>query len=566
MLKKLQSWFLVVPVRMANTRGSSAIILSVMVSGSVLATIFYNQQNLQWALSSQAESKVKWSDHFVKKYGVTLGAYLVANNLILCKEGGWGNEVETLCKWNGVQPTRPTEEDGGDPESTTGTGDEEDPEPTTGTGDEDKGTPVNPDEKPKEPTDFDLTIEDPKTVTWVDEDGTQQSRKVLQYQSHIQDNSINAGQKVNFTLTFDLVDYNNTAVKGLIGKIPDYVCRNKSTKEIIAGHCVPPSSGSESFQQACHLSATDDTDITDSVCEFITEVDQDYHIVLLTVQVLDKDDKPLGELAHAGIRRPFANVDVEITDMPSCSLTCAISNTPNDNPGCRGDFQPTPNEQPKKIKIKITNKGPGVLYNLSLLRKETPIERRDDNPEEGDPEEGNLEEGDNQPPSARYILIKNVLERAQGGSNKFILPNGSRTFEDTIECKDTFQYEFTSVTIVRRQSQAQQGRNPITIPQRVGSSSTESVNVHAQEYMTLSYTMGSLKQQVCANHPEVLEVCEFDNNNLECHSSSDDNGNGCINADIEPKRGYFPAREGEEVTATTTTTTITTEVRYVSPH
>ena len=476
-----------------NSRGSSAIILSVMVSGSVLATIFYNQQSMQWALSAQTNIKVQWSDHFIKKYGITLGSYLVANNLVLCKQGGWGDapNLGPLCKWNDGL----TEPDQGTPNQVAGI---------------------------KPPEDFHLI--------------PQENSALLQYKARIKEANINNGREVKFSLSFDLVNWKDTAIKSLIGEIPSYVCRDTQTKQIRDGYCSPPTTSS--FQKKCKYSSANDAEsISNSQCEYMAEVDQDYYIVLLQVRLLEDDGTPRGEMAYAGIRRPLTSILVEMNEQPKCSLACVSSLTSNNNPGCRGDFQPYQGEL-AKLKLKITNKGPGVLYHLSLLRKEEPIPRSETS-------------------ETKYTILANALTST---SKKYLLPGENITIFDQVKCSESVHYK--TETITRIQTQSQWRTNPITAPQTESSQTT--VNVHAQPYMTLSYILGSLKQAkyFCIESDDQ----GWRKNKGSCLANQEGNscsvGGICMKAKIEPSRSLFQG----SINVDQVTTTFTTVVRVVYPH
>ena len=579
-----------------SSKGSSAIILSVMVSGSVLATIFYNQQSMQWALSSQASNKSKWSDQFIKKYGITLGSYLVANNLILCREGGWDDaeENEPLCKWNDI-PTRPSEpsnpdstdnNNAGSTETSTDNNNAGSTETSTDnnnagrttnrpiqrTGNLDAGGDNRADSSAKAKlSQFNLKEDDPDTIQIGDTE-----KKVLRYEASVQEDSINAGQEIKFNLTFDLVNWKDSAIKNLIGEIPEYMCRHKTNHQIIKhGHCTtPPVSAllnplpansnpdsvntnvNPSFQAGCKESADPNAeDIPNSICEFISAVDADYSIVLISVQLLEKEEdgdswrKKQGQApAYAGVRRPLAIIKMEVTQQANCSLSCAISNTPNSNPSCRGDFQPEPNSLTQSIILKITNKGPGALYKLSLLRKEQP--------------KPIVDTGEN-PITPTYEETGDILEIAK---KKVLLPNEAFRFNDQVECKNTFQYEFSTTSETRRQTWGEYQINPIrnTIVESSSTTLTDGVNVHAQPYMTLSYTLGALNQPTAICMKDGISI-DGDCSNKQKDDSCGDQGT-CVHfqAEIEPNRGIFPG--SGEINIAERTTTLKTVVRYVSPH
>ena len=516
-----------------SSRGSSAIILSVMVSGSVLATIFYNQQSMQWALSSQADNKAKWSEHFIKKYGITLGSYLVANNLILCRKKGWSEEdnlSSPRCRWNDLLKSETG--DTAEPDNNN-----EDNTDNTNTGNAETSSPN--DEEVKEPSDFDLKKLDPKIVDTAGEDGGTISKQVLQYEARLQEVNINAGQEIRFTLTFDLVNWKENATKSLIGEIPNYVCRDTRTYDIIRnGHCTSPSdqlgqansnpnAGNTNlvhgFQEKCKQSTDPNADeIENSQCEFISEVDQDYYIVLVSVQLLDEENKPQGELAYAGIRRPYAHWTMEMMTQPTCTFSCQVSSTPNNNPGCRGEFQPLIGRQTSQFRIKIINQGPGALYSLSLLRKDAFLDRS-----------GSLSD------TEEFTITDDLLRRATGAPlNGFVLlPGHFIEAEQSIECRDKYQYSFETRTV---QGTSTQG----------SVLSSDSTNRHTKPFLNIAYALGSLTvpPRICMKGQERIDGVECTQNQVECGD-----GGRCLKPNMEPARSPFTGEE--TLTADQETTT-----------
>ena len=489
-----------------SSRGASAIILSVMVSGSVLATIFYNQQSMQWALSTQASHQEEWSHDFIKKYGTILGAYLVSNNLILCKEKGWSDDKNApLCKWNNL------------------------PKPTT--------EEENPTENQNnlQPSDFNLSAESIKVIN-----GTQ----VLKFTARLQEDTINVGKEVVFDITFDLVNWKNSAIKSLIGDIPNSICRDTATYRLKPeGYCPSLTSSDTSLHKPCKESADPSArNIHNSRCEFIAPVDQDYHIVLVTVQL---EGGELEDLAYSGIRRPLSYLAVTMNERPECSQACLSPATPNDHPGCRGDFQPVSGDSQTSFNVKVTNKGPGVLYRLSLLRTDTYLH------EDGTPK-----------PPPKYIIIEDVLRRAKEGAKKALLPGQSITFQDTLECKDTTRYMFS------KQRQTRYDSEPST---RVFSNAE--ANRHVKPFVSLAYTVRGLSTgpaQICVKQQEGRlewkneESCTSKQKGQACGTEGVCNPPPVI---MEPARGLFegqPLQVDKTDTVTNTVTTVLTVIR--PPH
>ncbi len=471
---------------LSSSRGSSAIILSVMVSGAVLATIFYNQQSMQWALSSQASAKEEWSQDFIKKYGVTLGSYLVANNLILCREDGWDDDDPTapLCQWNNLTDNENADADAEE----------------------------NQDQTELEPSHFALDQGGTKTVAG-------QTRKVLKFKASMQEETINLGKEVAFDLTFDLVNWKNSAIKGLIGEIPDYVCRDTNTSRLRDGYC----NGKKVTQKKCKQSADPGAeDIADSRCEFISQVDQDHYIVLVSVQLEGQE-----ELAYAGIRRPLARFTIKMDRWPRCSLSCPSSATPNDNPGCRGDFQPVPNRSRIPFDINVKNEGPGTLYRLSLLRKDTYLKR-----------DGSLSG------ASKLTITEDIL-----ASKKALLPGKTEKFSGTLECRDTVQYSFSQESVTVQGTEPQGGTSVF---------SRASSNRHTRPFVSLAYSIGSLTSPptICMKGQEAVSgdtKC-----NLSTAGEACGGGGTCRQPAMEPRRGLFAGGLPMKVNSTKTETEIVT--------
>ena len=80
-------------------KGSAAIILSLMVSGGVLSTIYFSQNIVNWFVSSQDRNMEDWEYAFVSQLALNTASYLISHNIVLCKKKGW-NGINTLCKWN----------------------------------------------------------------------------------------------------------------------------------------------------------------------------------------------------------------------------------------------------------------------------------------------------------------------------------------------------------------------------------------------------------------------------------------------------------------------------------
>ena len=475
-----------------STKGSSALILSVMVSGSVLATIFYSQKNIGWNVASQADVAKAWTDHFIQKYAMTLGSYLISNNIVLCRENGWKDHEHNHCKWN--------------------------------------------EEAQESKEDFHIISEE-----YTQADG--EDKKTLKFTVTIQEESLNEGKQIKFALGFNLDNWKSSSVKRLIGEIPDSLCRDTTTLQIIPGTC------SREDQQC---KKPDGTVISNATCELISAVDQDYSIVLISSQIIKEQNQNTEPIQYVGIRRPLAKLKVEIINQPRCDLSCASSETAFNSPECRGDFQPHADEDTASLKVKVTNLGPGALYSLALLREHTDLTKQEsDNDSEED------ENSEDSTPQPTYSVTSNLMENAR---EEVILPEQSLEFDDRITCKDSVEYNF------RRQS----------------GSSTDvqvSMNQHAQSYEKMSYSTGYFQNPigVCTipNDQGQLQViegetcpdlteAEHNKGNPNKLKKACGSGGTCRYAHVEPRKIIS---EGEQKALEKQVETLTTTVLYyVPPH
>ncbi len=296
-------------------KGSAAILMALVVSGSVATVIFVSQNTLTQFMSARSKRTVNWQMDLAVQYGLHLGGYLVANNVILCREGGWRALGDTgpLCKWTDAK---------------------------------EKGIPS--------PSDYDLTD---KTAVVVGE----QSRKQLRYNG----TKDIEGQEYSYQLFFDLVNWKDARMSSLMGEVPDTLCRNTKL-QVVEGLC------DQADQEHCKKPGG--ADIKGTHCEYIANMDQDMTIVLLKVVILDEDENPVGSPKYAGIRRPLAAITLEVATPPKCELSCA-SGFGGLFPECRSS--PTAESAGIKtgvssMELRVHNQGPGAIYALSLLRMDKP--------------------------------------------------------------------------------------------------------------------------------------------------------------------------------------------------
>ena len=473
--------FLLKKAGIFKNAGSAAIILSLIVSGSVLSTIFISQKSANWFLSAQDESIEGWERAFVSQTAMAIGGYLIANNLVLCKEGGWEN-YDAKCKWNSNSSKKLNE--------------------------------------------FNLSG---KKV--LDINGS----KVLSFKGTVDEDVINNPQSdagdIDYRITFDLVNWKKTSVQNLIGEIPHSVCRNRITMSMRDGNCPLPK------VDKCKDSSN--VDIPNSVCEYISEHDQDYTIVLISVQVPFNKTSVTTNTVYAGVRRPLSMPLVAILPPgPICRLACVGSATTS-LPECRGEFTPPSGDNLQDIRVKVTNPGPGSIYSLSLLRRDI------------------YHTGDG---AIKYKSTGELLEQV---NKEVLLPGEHLIFQDFVDCEDSVTRTFSTRTI--RQTRIVLGTGGTTVTS--ASVANTDVNVHTQSFMQMNYGLFSMTKPIgaCMAFDTVESMMKSVEGTPTCpnkYSSGQACGNGgkCYYSNIEPNR-YSIAGEGEafsiDVTHINFDTTIT---------
>ena len=299
-------------IRINKNNGSSAIILSLMVSAGVLTTIYFTQKMAGTFFADLSQSMEEWEKHLVAEAAQTLAAYLVSNNLVLCREAGWRGKSSN-CKWSTASGV-------------------------------------------DNPSQFHLSNE-------VDsEDG-------LSYTGRY---TVDNSEKL-FKVTLQLTDYRSTSIENLIGDVPEAICRDKDTLAIIDdATCVPYASSTDPIDQPCQT--TKGMDNPDTICEYLKPVDGDHWIVLIKVEVNYRDpvsDMNLKHVTLSGIRRPLSSIKFgTVISGRKCALGCSGGSVASPFPSCRSTFVPTEGKHTGKASniVSIKNEGPGAIYSLALSR------------------------------------------------------------------------------------------------------------------------------------------------------------------------------------------------------
>ena len=465
-------------------KGSAAIILSLIVSGAILSTIYLSQQSVNSFLSAESKTGEDWEYNFVAKNGMVLGAYFISNNLILCKEGGWDG-YGALCKWN--------------------------------------------DSSSKQLSGFTGLNNKPVVKT---RDG----KKILSIKAKLDkgviNNPIKAEQMdIEYELTFDLVNWKDVNISSLIGEIPIGVCRNSDMTIHDSGSCTSMD------QVQCKDSSNND--IPNTVCEQISGMDQDYTIVLISVTTPLNNDANKRTL-YAGLRRPFAIPLVEIQEPgPICELSCASADTAVSLAECRGPFIPNSADDISKVRVKVTNQGPGAMYALNLMREDIFLGNNPDDPAD-----------DTQ-------VIRHIVNLFEPVNKEVLLPGDSFIFEDYVDCADTFSMKIT-------RAGAWTGTPPSS------TSTSKAVNVHAQPFMTLVYQVDSMSDTVGScmavdsnGRLDLVEGGSCPNTYSPGESCVGATGE-CYYSHVEPRRtaSFLVNKDGSRLTIRQANITVT----YVSPH
>ena len=312
-----------------SKQGSTAIILSLMVSTGVLGTIYFTQKMSGSFLSRSAQTMEDWEKYLVTESAQVMAAYMVSNNLVMCREGGWKDKA-SKCRWSTV-------------------------------------------EKTNSPSAFNLSEES-------------DSEKGLSY---IGTYTLGDNDR-KYKITFNLVDYRDTSIENMIGEVPEAVCRDKSNFAIIKGATCKDYSEveyekpteltklpSEVLAQPCQREGSN---VPNSFCEYVRPVDDDNWIVLLKVEVDYKDpilnlDKK--HIAFSGVRRPLSFIQFgDIISGRRCSMSCPVGKQLNPFSDCRGDAIPSEEGsytgKASNI-VTVRNKGPGSIYSLALVRSSVKI-------------------------------------------------------------------------------------------------------------------------------------------------------------------------------------------------
>ncbi len=297
-----------------NHRGSAAIILSLMVSGGTLSTVYMTQKMAGNFFNRMSQTMEEWETNLVVRSVQTLAGYLVSNNLILCREQGWQGTPSKKCKWR---------EDGD-----------------------------------KKPADFKLSK-------------PQYLNEGLSFQGIHNLEGIDKHYKV----IFNLVDWRDTAIQSFIGEIPEYICRRKEDLRIIEDATCPNySSVGDPTNQPCNNKPGSVCEYIKPVDGdhwiVLVKVELPFTDPVSGVKKT--------HTALSGIRRPLAMFVLQsIAPGKQCSLACNVGRSANFAPDCKGRLFPSEEGVYGGLAssvLTVKNEGPGAIYKLSLVKYTTNLD------------------------------------------------------------------------------------------------------------------------------------------------------------------------------------------------
>lgn len=179
-----------------------------------------------------------------------------------------------------------------------------------------------------------------------------------------------------------------------------YLCQHTTTHQIIEGECesvkdtqskveITALSDSAKYPDDYRKCQNEDnTTIPNSVCNYFSVSDFDENMVYISVRVPYHGSSDQGEVRktlvlRAAVRRPVPVLSFSTRSRPNCSQRCEAALSPtgvNENPRCVGlsdygvddlaDSRYRNSVTASSAHLKVTNWGPGILYDLELKRED----------------------------------------------------------------------------------------------------------------------------------------------------------------------------------------------------
>ena len=412
-----------------NKRGS--LVLSLMASGTVAATIMVTHQVAQNFSSGKAQGLSQQQAFLLAQESVALASLMVQKNVVVCSnvripksDGGWENQVR------GCYRTKPLPLENAE-----------------GTADSDGEINKIANAFYKE---LKLDTNPPGDRTsWfenIDLDfNLMEGKKALVFNKLEQDgvnlkNNYHPRFK-NAEITWAVRSANDPSIREALS-LSDIGVTCRDTRTLVEREGTCPAEPL-SMKHSLHSHAIESNDIkckdsnnnniANSKCDYYAVKDNDKSIVFISVAVPFQSDAKKNQkiVMNAAVRRPVAVYHVEPTASTSCSMRCesAINENYKENPypRCVGlsDHNSVDNTdeltryaagmQLSATKLKVINKGPGILYDMNLKREDVDLD------------------------TGLQLGARIVKAREFGGNS--VGPGGHRIVNDLVPCYYSSYYE-----------------------------------------------------------------------------------------------------------------------------
>ena len=339
-----------------DKKGSIPLWVAVLAAGMVLATITNTQKIMQAFMNSKKGGRKLVQYESAGNWAQNLGAYLIANNVILCRAKSWDKWDDSLtkeqyCKWN-----KKHEVIGVDNIAIT--------------------NPL------QQQAYYNLSGEEILT-------GGR-----LSYKVDVPNNvDFNLREKIKIEFTLVKVDGSNGEVgfRKMVGEIHQAICRDNNTKKI-EKTINSVELGGKRIDKSCNSSSANccspKPSSADYCCDVgqtfvaLSSVDKDYNAVLITVTGGEGTGNVFKNTT--AVRRPLGRLKISFAEehkkdggsentIIRCPLKCKTGITTfGSSAGCRGSLtMKNKDDEIEKVnvKVKLFNQGPGAVYSLLLMKE-----------------------------------------------------------------------------------------------------------------------------------------------------------------------------------------------------
>ena len=334
-----------------DKKGSIPLWVAVLAAGMVLATITNTQKIMQAFMNSKKGGRKLVQYESAGNWAQNLGAYLIANNVILCRARSWDKDDDSLtkeqyCKWNKEHEVIGT-----------------------------NGEAIK--NLSQQQAYYNLSGEEILT-------GGR-----LSYKVDVPNNvDFNLREKIKIEFTLVNVEGGSKGELGfrkMVGEIHQAICRDNNTKKIektinsveLGGKRIDKSCNSSSVN-CCNPKPSSDNYCCAEGQTFValSSVDKDYNAVLITVTGGEGTGNVFKNTT--AVRRPLARLKISFAEenkkdggsentIIRCPLKCKTGITAfGSSAGCRGSLTA---ENGGNIKVKLFNQGPGAVYYLYLMKE-----------------------------------------------------------------------------------------------------------------------------------------------------------------------------------------------------